>query len=72
MTFPVVLDLVISGAFVLAAFLFYLIKKGNNKRRRENGMHEGLIKVESFRLWLVIFSLIIFALKYFFSFVNSF
>jgi energy-converting hydrogenase Eha subunit G len=72
LTVPVLLNLILGGAFVLAAFLFYLIKNRNINRKREEGMDERLIKIESFRSWLIIFVLIIMGLKYFFSFVNSF
>lgn len=65
------LDLIISGAFALLAFLFYLLNKDNVKTRREKGMYEGLTKVEIFKSWAIIFFLIVFCLKYFFYFLGT-
>jgi len=42
------LDLIISGAFGLFAFLYYLLNKDVVKTRREQQMHEGLTRVGSF------------------------
>lgn len=66
------LDLIISGAFALFAFLFYLLNKDNVKTRREQGMYEGLTKVAIFKSWMIIFFSIIFCLVYFFSFIGNF
>ncbi len=71
MKFPGFLDLIISGALGLLAFLFYLLNKDNVKTRREKDMHEGLTRVEIFKSWAIIFFLIIFCIVHFFSFVNS-
>lgn len=65
------LDFIISGAFALVAFLWYLASKDNVKTRREKGDDEGLTKVEIFKSWIIIFFLIIFCLVYFFSFISS-
>lgn len=65
------LDLIISGAFALLAFLFYLLNKDNIKTRREQEMHEGLTRVEIFKSWAIIIFLIVFCLEYFFSFLAT-
>lgn len=65
------LDLIISGAFALFAFLYYLLNKDVMKTRREQQMHEGLTRVGSFKSWGIIIFSIVFCLIYFFSFVNS-
>jgi len=66
------LDLIISGAFGLFAFLYYLLNKDVVQTRREQQMHEGLTRVGSFKSWIIIIFSIVFCLVYFFSFVNSF
>lgn len=71
MKFSNFLDLIISGAFALGAFLFYLLNKDNVKTRREKGMHEGLTGVEIFKSWAIIMFLILFCIVYFFSFISS-
>jgi hypothetical protein len=67
------LDLIISGAFALGAFLFYLIHKDNLKVVEEKwGLDKTnriFLKVKAF---LVIFLLMIFSIGYFFSFIKSF
>lgn len=66
------LDLIISGAFALFAFLFYLLNKDHVKTRREKGMYEGLTRVEIFKSWVIIIFSILFCLRYFFSFITDF
>lgn len=65
------LDFILSGAFALLAFLFYLMNKYNVKKHRKEGMHESITKMQTFRSWLVVYSLIVFCLVYFFSFIKS-
>jgi len=72
MKFHNFLDLIISGAFALLAFLFYLFSKDEVKTRREKDMHEGLTRVEIFKSWAIIIFSILFCLKYFFSFITDF
>jgi hypothetical protein len=71
MKFHYFLDLIISGAFGLFAFLFYLLNKDEVKRRREEEMSEAFTRAGSFKSWMIIIFSIIFCLVYFFSFVNS-
>jgi len=65
MKFTDYLDFIISGAFALLAFLFYLMNKYNVKKSKEEGMEESITKMQAFRSWLVISSLIVFCLVYF-------
>lgn len=66
------LDFIISGAFALAAYLFYLIHKDNIKISKEKlgekGMFIWIKKVKSF---FAISFLIVLCLIYFFSFLNK-
>ncbi len=71
MKFSIFLDLIISGAFALVAFLWYLASKDNVKTRREKGDDESITKSEIFRSWLIIIFLCILCLVYFFSFIVS-
>ncbi|MCP2027349.1 magnesium-transporting ATPase (P-type) [Flavobacterium sp. HSC-32F16] len=71
MKFSVFLDLIISGAFVLAAFLWYLASSDNAKTRREKGDDESITKAEIFKSWIIIILLCILGLGYFFSFIGS-
>jgi hypothetical protein len=67
------LDLIISGAFALAAFLFYLTHKDNLKVEEEKwGLTKSNRTILKVRAFLVIFLLMIFSIGYFFSFINSF
>jgi magnesium-transporting ATPase (P-type) len=65
------LDLIISGAFALGAFLWYLMVKDNVKTRRERGDDEFGTKANIFKSWIMIFMLVMFCLAYFFSFIGS-
>ncbi|KFF06270.1 hypothetical protein [Flavobacterium reichenbachii] len=65
------LDLIISGAFALFAFLFYLLNKDQVKRRREEEMNEAFTRAGSFKSWIIIIFSVIFCVVYFFSFINS-
>lgn len=71
MKFSDFLDLIISGAFALVAFLWYLANKDNVKTRQEKGDDESITKAEIFKSWLIIIFLCVLCLVYFFSFVGS-
>ncbi len=71
MKFADFLDLIISGAFALFAILWYLLNKDQVKTRREQGMYEGLTRVEIFKSWVIIVFSLLFCLGYFFSFIGS-
>ncbi|MNK68665.1 hypothetical protein D3C87_880310 [compost metagenome] len=71
MKFSDFLDLIISGAFALVAFLWYLANKDNVKTRQEKGDDESITKAEIFKSWLIIIFLAVLCLAYFFSFIGS-
>lgn len=71
MKFHDFLDLIISGAFALLAFLWFLLSKDNVQTRREKGDDEFGTKAGIFKSWMIIFFLIILCLVYFISFLSS-
>lgn len=71
MKFSDFLDFIISGAFALLAFLWYLAKKDQVKTRQERGDDEMITKAEIFKSWILIVFFVIFSLLYFFSFIGS-